>query len=78
MKLTEKQLEKAARKHCELIGVDPEESVMHGAEAGPDGFVPTICLYSPRWRLEVTHIESIHNANLAINSVLQDDDDEKS
>lgn len=48
--LTEEQLEIAARKYCELAGVDPDKSVAHGADPDENGMVPAICLYSPQWK----------------------------
>lgn len=42
--------ERIAKRWCELIGVDPYEMVQHGADPDPNtGYVPAICLSSPRW-----------------------------
>jgi|688.fasta_scaffold1333883_2 hypothetical protein len=48
--LTEAQLEIAARKYCELAGLNPDEQVGHGAEPDESGVVLDVMLYSPRWK----------------------------
>lgn len=49
--LTDEQLELAARKYCELAGMDPDKMVPHGAEPSPEGFIPMVLLHSPCWQL---------------------------
>lgn len=44
-----KAWEPAARQYCELLGVNPDDSIAHGAEPDEDGFVPMVLLHSPRW-----------------------------
>lgn len=48
--MTDAQLEVAAREYCKLLGVNPDETVCHGAEPDPNGIVLSVCLYSPRWQ----------------------------
>ena len=47
--LSEEQIERAARKLCELRGIDPDALVSHEADPSPGGFLPDILLYSPAW-----------------------------
>jgi len=62
--MNEEKLEKAARKLCELRGLDPDERVGHGH---PDGYA--VMLYSPRWKLVAGEIESTLQVLEAIDSV---------
>lgn len=55
--MNEQQKEIAARRLCELRGIDPDASVAHGANPNDDGSVPYILVYSPAWRLAVCEIE---------------------
>ena len=56
--LTSRQREVAARKLCELRGIDPEQSVAHGADPSPDGYTPAVLLYSPAWLRALREIEA--------------------
>lgn len=47
--LTEQQVETAARKLCELRGIDPDALVSHCADPSPQGYIPAILLHSPAW-----------------------------
>jgi hypothetical protein len=48
--LSEAQLEVAARKYCELAGLNPDEQVGHRADPDEMGVVLDVMLYSPRWK----------------------------
>ena len=68
--MTEEQIEAAARKLCELRGIDPETLVKHGCEPTHTGYVPAILLCSPAWVIAkqdvVNHllvVEAIKAAN---------------
>ena len=67
--LTEEQLEKAARKLCELRGVDPDQKVPHAAPPTNMGYVPAVLLYSPAWRLVVQDVKDFWNLIAAIDFV---------
>lgn len=67
--LTEEQLEKAARKLCELRGVDPDKRVAHGAPPNSMGYVPAICMYSPAWTLVASEVRNFWNLIAAIDFV---------
>jgi len=54
--LTDAQLEIAARKYCEIAGINPDEQVGHGAEPDENGYVFAVMLYSPRWKRVATEI----------------------
>ncbi|MHB8388006.1 MAG: hypothetical protein ACYDBH_00325 [Acidobacteriaceae bacterium] len=51
-------LEAAARKLCELRGIDPDARVGHGA--GPDarGFIPAVMVWSSAWQLVAQEISA--------------------
>jgi hypothetical protein len=48
--MNDKQLESAARRLCDLRGLDPDEKVWHGADPDEHGRVPGIAIQSSRWR----------------------------
>lgn len=52
------EYEGIARRYCELMGIDPDQEVGHEADPGPDGFVPGVCVISPRWRLVAKEAKS--------------------
>jgi hypothetical protein len=54
--LSEAQLEIAARKYCELAGLNPDEQVGHGADPDENGIVLAVMLYSPRWKIVAQQI----------------------
>ena len=64
--LTERQLELAARKLCELRGHDPEKLVGHGPIPNADGSVNAVYLQSPRWILAKQEIMDFINIQRAI------------
>lgn len=49
--MTESQIEFAARKLCELRGINPDEIVGHEAEPDANGFVLAVLCHSPAWTL---------------------------
>lgn len=69
--MTEEQIELAARKLCELRGIDPETQVKHGTGPTNTGCVTAILLCSPAWviaKQDVMHhllvAEAIKAANV--------------
>lgn len=49
-------VETAARKLCELQGVDPDAVVGHSPEPDDRGFVPAIWMHSPAWTRMAPHV----------------------
>lgn len=49
--LTEKQLELAAKRYCEIKGVDPESKASHSPKPNEDETVNMVMLISPLWTL---------------------------
>jgi len=41
--------ERIARRYCELMGMDPNQLVDHGADATGTGYVPAVLRRSPLW-----------------------------
>lgn len=41
--------ERIARRYCELMGMDPDQLVSHGADPTGTGYVPAVLLRSPLW-----------------------------
>lgn len=41
--------ERIARRYCELMGMNPNELVAHGADPTGKGYVPAVLLKSPLW-----------------------------
>jgi hypothetical protein len=68
--MTEEQLEAAARKLCEIRGIDPDKSVPHGAPPNDMGYVPSVLLYAPAWRLVASEIRNFYQIAQALDSVL--------
>lgn len=64
--LTDKQIELAARHYCELLGLDPDEQVGHGAEPDSNGFVPDVMLYCRRWQLVARKLKERELENAAL------------
>ena len=64
--MNESQRRYAARKLCELRGIDPDMRVSHGAEPDENGFVPAILLYSPAWARALKEIEAREDMDLAM------------
>lgn len=56
--MKDRQLRYAARKLCELRGINPDDSVPHGADPDSYGFVPAVLLYSPAWTRALIEIEN--------------------
>lgn len=69
--LNDYQLEIAARRLCDLRGVDPDKQMCHGATSRDDGMTNLIAYYSPRWCLvaqEIRDFEALtESMNFAIN-----------
>ena len=64
--MNDKQKEKAAKKLCELRGIDPDSKVAHGADPDKNGFSLDILLYSPAWTRVLREIEDADNINIAM------------
>ena len=60
--MTDKQIEIAARRLCEIRGIDPDKRVSHGADPSPDGVICDVLLYSKAWQRAVREVK----AHLAI------------
>jgi len=65
--MNDKQKEQAARRLCELRGIDPDEKVQHGADPDKNGFVVSILLCSPAWERALREIEDHVRMHEAIN-----------
>lgn len=50
-------IEQAARKACEVNGLDPDEEICHGPEPHTNGVVCDVLLYSPRWKTLVPEVK---------------------
>lgn len=68
--MTDEQIEVAARKLCEIRGIDPDRRVGHGAEPDANGLVPAVLLYSPAWRLVAREVTSFYQVAQAIDHAL--------
>lgn len=68
--MTDEQIEKAARKLCELRGIDPDMSVGHGAQPDANGMVPAVMCYSAAWRLAAHEIVAFFQVAKAIDHAL--------
>ncbi len=64
--LTEKQLEVAAKKYCELLGIDPYEEVKHGPDSN-GGFTFDILIRTVRWKRIADDLRLYDIRNEAIN-----------
>ena len=74
--MTEKQIEVAARKFCEMLGLDPDARVGHGVdvEDGYTGLVPAVAIYSPQWTRYAREIKRAAMMQDAIAAALQGGD----
>ena len=61
-----KVYEKAARRYCELAGLDPDETIMHGTFDDIAGVVHSSGLYTRRWKLMVRPLMLQHLMNTAL------------
>lgn len=68
--MTDEQIEAAARKLCEIRGIDPDKRVGHGAEPDANGMVPAVMLYSPAWRLVAREVSAFYQVAQAIDFAL--------
>lgn len=64
--MTEQQLEAAARKLCEIRGIDPDFLVSHGVPPSDMGYVPAVLLHSPAWTLAVSEVRNFYELAKAI------------
>ena len=72
MKLTEEQLERAARSLCRERGVDPDARMPHGPAPTGQGLVHAVLLYSPAWTLAAREIDGFLAMARAIDEGLKD------
>lgn len=70
--MTPDQLERAALHYCKLMGVDPEQLVMHGPPPNPDGTVNTVAIYTPRWKLLTQELHHTWAMNEALKEGMRD------
>jgi hypothetical protein len=70
MKMDDKWLEGAARRVCELRGIDPDKMVSHGAEPDEFGIVLGVLLHSPAWRLVAREVVAHQQISQALNDTL--------
>lgn len=68
--MTEQQLEAAARKLCELRGIDPERMIPTSPPPNDMGYVPAVLLHVPAWRQAAGEIRGFYQIAQAIDSVL--------
>lgn len=68
--MTDEQLEAAARKLCELRGIDPERMVPTAPPPTDMGYVPAVLLHTPAWRAAVAEIRGFYQIAQALDSVL--------
>jgi len=64
--MNDKQKEQAAKKLCELRGIDPYSEVTHGVDPDENGIVLDVLLYSPAWTRALREIESADQINIAM------------
>lgn len=64
--MTEQQIEAAARKLCEIRGIDPDRMVPHGAPPNDHGYVPAVLLHSPAWRMAVSEVRNFYQLAKAV------------
>lgn len=60
--------EAAARKYCELMGLDPDEEIEHSGCPSESGAVTSIVRYSPRWEIVADAIQRFSAMLTAIES----------
>ena len=68
--MTEQQIEAAARKLCEIRGVNPDARVAHGAPPNENGIVHAVLVYSPYWRVVAREVLSFYQVAQAVDSVI--------
>lgn len=66
----EKWLEAAARRVCELRGINPDEMCGHEPDPSPDGFVCDVMLHSPAWELVAREVLAHQQIGQALNDTL--------
>lgn len=68
--MTDQQLEAAARKLCELRGVDPDRLVPTSPPPNDMGYVPAVLLTVPAWRQAKAEIQGFLQIAQAVDSVI--------
>lgn len=68
--MNDKQLEVAARELCRIRGIDPDDSVAHGADPNPDGTVNCVLLYSPAWTRMLKEVKAHLEVHRAVSKAL--------
>lgn len=70
--MTEQQVEAAARKLCEIRGIDPDFLVSHGAPPNDKGYVPAVLLHTPAWRMAVSEVRKFWEMAQAIDFAMRE------
>lgn len=71
--MTEQQIEAAARKLCELRGIDPDHLISHGAPPSDMGYVPAVLLHSPAWRLVASEVQKFYEMAMAVDFAMREE-----
>lgn len=71
--MTDAQLEAAARKLCEIRGIDPDRMVSTSPPPTEMGYVPAVLLHVPVWRQAQAEIRGFYQIARALDFVLGDD-----
>jgi len=71
--MTEQQIEAAARKLCEIRGIDPDRAAPVSPPPTTMGYVPAVALALPAWREAKAEILGFYQVAQALDSVLGDD-----
>jgi len=64
--MNEQTIERAARKLCELRGINPDQMIPHGAQPDARGFVPAVLCHSPAWVLVSKEVRACLQVDTAI------------
>ena len=72
-RMTDEQLEAAARKLCEIRGIEPDRVVPVSPPPTTMGYVPAVALALPAWREAQAEILGFYQVAKALDSVLGKD-----
>ena len=72
MRLTEQQLERAARALCKERGVDPDGMTGHSPPPDSRGIVAAVLLHSPTWKFAAREIENFLAVARSIDEGMRD------
>jgi hypothetical protein len=68
--LTDEDIEAAARKYCELVGLDPDAKILQPPAYSPDGTSSLVAMYGPQWKAYAGAVRSYRAMNQAIKEFL--------